>query len=458
MQTRFTPEQLRDPHLATSEKAIRTCVHCGFCNATCPTYALLGDELDGPRGRIMLMKDMLEHRRVPSAKTVSHIDKCLSCLSCMTTCPSGVNYMDLVDHARAYIEEKYRRPWHDRVFRSVLAKLLPYPRRFAVALAAGRLFAPLRSLLPSHGIFRSLRAMLELAGRGPSTGSTTAVGGAPPRQHPASPGCASIGEGAVEAKPLLPATRKGRVSFLTGCAEPVLQPGIQQAAMRLVARMGFEMVPAPGQGCCGALVHHLGREAESLDFARANVDAWGRVIDKGGLDAILITASGCGTSVKHYGFILRNDPAYAERARRISELTRDITEWVAQHGLPTPVLQQELSVAYHAACSLQHGQRVREAPRQLLVAAGFRVRDIAESHLCCGSAGVYNILQPEIAAQLRDRKVAAIRATTPDLIATGNIGCLTQLSGGAPAPVVHTVELLDWATGGPEPAAWTRRP
>jgi glycolate oxidase iron-sulfur subunit len=435
MQTRFTAEQLRDPHVAASEKAIRTCVHCGFCNATCPTYALLGDELDGPRGRIMLMKDMLENQRTPTAQTVKHIDRCLSCLSCKTTCPSGVDYMHLVDHSRAWIEQRYRRPWIDRTLRAVLAWLLPYPRRFAFALALGRLAAPFRWLLPAKG---SLRAMLELAGaphRGPDrirdepAASSTRTSSGPP--------C-------------------GRIAFLEGCAEPVLQPGIQQAARRLFARMGIEVVEAPGQGCCGALVHHLGKEARSLEFARANVDAWSRVMEagEGGLDAIVVTASGCGTSLRDYGFLLRNDPAYAERAARVSALARDVSEVVAQYGLPPVTMRtaEPLRVAYHAACSLQHGQRVREPPPALLTQAGFTLTEVPDAHLCCGSAGVYNILQPELAGALRTRKLTALASGSPQLVATGNIGCLTQLSRNAGLPVVHTVELLDWATGGPKPA------
>lgn len=433
MQTRFDAQQLQDPHMAASEKAIRTCVHCGFCNATCPTYALLGDELDGPRGRIMLMKDMLENRRTPSAETVRHIDRCLSCLSCKTTCPSGVDYMHLVDHSRAWIEQRYRRGWTDRGLRALLALLLPYPRRFRAALAMGRLFAPLGRLLPRTGVFRSLRAMLELAAV-PAGARLPLAAGAPadaPVSAPAAP----------------------RIAFLEGCAEPVLQPAIQQAATRLLARMGVQVVAAPGQGCCGALVHHLGREEQSLAFARANVDAWSRLIEDGGLEAIVVTASGCGTSLKDYGFLLRNESAYAERAAKVSALARDISEVVAERGLPAVTRPGAMAVAYHAACSLQHGQGVREAPRRLLAQAGFEVRDIADGHLCCGSAGVYNILQPELATALRERKQVALAAVAPQVIATGNIGCLTQLSGGAPAPVVHTVELLDWATGGPMPAA-----
>jgi glycolate oxidase iron-sulfur subunit len=437
MRTSFSAEQLRDPQVAASEKAIRTCVHCGFCNSTCPTYALLGDELDGPRGRIMLMKDMLEHARVPSAETVKHIDRCLSCLSCTTTCPSGVDYMHLVDHSRAWIDQRYRRPWMDRALRAGLAWLLPHRRRFAFALALGRVFAPMRALLPERGGFRSLRALLELA-RVPAGASRPATGTA-----------------ASGARALLPAQAPpiARIALLEGCAEPVLQPGIQQAARRLFARMGIAVVDAPGQGCCGALVHHLGREAQSLAFARANVDAWSRVIASGGLDAIVVTASGCGTSLRDYGFLLRQDPDYAERAARVSALARDISEVIAQYGLPPAQPQPALRVAYHAACSLQHGQRVTQAPRALLAQAGFEVMEPLESHLCCGSAGTYNILQPELAEPLRLRKQAALAALAPDVIASGNIGCLTQLRRGNRLPVLHTVELLDWATGGPRPAA-----
>ena len=434
MQTRFTAEQLRDPHVAASEKAIRTCVHCGFCNATCPTYALLGDELDGPRGRIMLMKDMLENQRTPTAQTVKHIDRCLSCLACKTTCPSGVDYMHLVDHSRAWIEQRYRRAWIDRTLRALLAWLLPHRRRFAFALGLGRVFAPLRGLLPRRGTpFKSMRAMLELASKPRGTASA-----------------------ASSSRPLDAPPPRARIAFLEGCAEPVLQPAIQQAAARLFGRMGIEVVAAPGQGCCGALVHHLGKEEQSLAFARANVDAWSRVIEQGGgLDAIVVTASGCGTSLRDYGFLLRNDPGYAARAATVSALARDVSEVVAQYGLP-PVTQPPalLRVAYHAACSLQHGQRVREAPPALLTQAGFALTEVPEAHLCCGSAGVYNILQPELADALRTRKLAALSSGSPQLVATGNIGCLTQLScGPAGLPVVHTVELLDWATGGPRPAS-----
>ena len=426
MQTTFSPAQLADSHLRESEKILRSCVHCGFCTATCPTYLLLGDELDSPRGRIYLIKDMLENNKPATAHVVKHIDRCLSCLSCMTTCPSGVNYMHLVDHARAHIEQTYRRPLAERALRQVLAMVLPYPRMFRSALRLARLGKPFAGLMGALPGGASFRAMLQLAP------------GALPKARPETP--------------LVASPRKGRVALLAGCAQPVLQPSINEATVRLLARHGVEVAAAKGEGCCGALVHHMGREAAALDFARANVDAWTREIEAGGLDAILITASGCGTTIKDYGFMLRGDPAYAAKAAHVSGLAKDITQYLAATGLNVPTIATGQTVAYHSACSMQHGQQIRDEPKTLLKAAGFQVRDVPEGHICCGSAGTYNITQPEIAAQLRARKVRNIEKTKPDLIATGNIGCMTQIAGGTGIPIVHTVELLDWATGGPRPA------
>lgn len=426
MQTAFSPDQLADPAMASSEAVIRKCVHCGFCTATCPTYVLLGDELDSPRGRIYLIKDMLENEREPTPEMVKHVDRCLSCLSCMTTCPSGVNYMHLVDHARAYIEEHYRRPFRDRFYRALLASILPYPKRFRAALtsaALGRLFRP---LLDRFDAFKPMSAMLALA----------------PRRIPAS--------SAVPSAPLTES--KGRVALLRGCAEPVLTPQVREATIRLLARAGYEVVPVNGEGCCGSLVHHLGREDQALDSARRNVDVWTAELERGGLDAILITASGCGTTIKDYGYMLRNDPAYAQKAEKVSTLARDISEFLATVELPQGD-GYGLHVAYHPACSLQHGQKIVDAPKQLLVAAGYTVRTPAEAHLCCGSAGTYNILQPDIAGKLGARKVENLERLTPDVIATGNVGCAMQIGGRTAIPVVHTVELLDWATGGPKPHA-----
>lgn len=430
MQTHFSPQQLADPAMASSEGVIRKCVHCGFCTATCPTYVLLGDELDSPRGRIYLIKDMLENERSPSDEVVKHVDRCLSCLSCMTTCPSGVNYMHLVDHARAYIEEKYERPWHQRLLRRLLAAILPYPGRFRLALDAATLARPLAPLFAKVPGLKPLGAMLALA----------------PQHLPP--------EVAAQSSRVL--APKGRVALLHGCAEPVLRPEFQAAAIRLLNRAGYDVIFAPGGGCCGALVHHMGREADSLDAARRNVDAWTREIEGDGIAAILVTASGCGTTIKDYGFMLRGDPAYADRAARVSGLAKDVSEFLAQVELPAGD-GRGLVVAYHAACSLQHGQKVVDAPKRLLAAAGYDVRTPAEAHLCCGSAGTYNILQPEIAGQLGNRKAAHLERLQADVIATGNIGCAMQIGARSGTPVVHTVELLDWATGGPMPAALARQ-
>ncbi|BDA82785.1 glycolate oxidase iron-sulfur subunit [Aureimonas sp. SA4125] len=434
MQTTFTPAQLADPAVAESEGIIRKCVHCGFCTATCPTYVTLGNELDSPRGRIYLIKDMLENDRPADEKVVKHIDRCLSCLACMTTCPSGVNYMHLVDHARSHIEKTYDRPFIDRMIRLVLAKTLPYPQRFRASLVLARLARPLAPLLDAVGPLKPLAAMLRLApARFPASvqGLMTQV---PAPRGPA-------------------AGRAQRVAILSGCAQSVLDPGINQATMRLLARLGIAVAPTPGEGCCGALVHHMGRENEALDFARRNVDAWMWVAETGGLDAILVTTSGCGTTIKDYGHMLRLDPAYADKAAKVSALARDVTEYLAGLDLPAPVHATGLTLAYHSACSMQHGQKIVKAPKTLLAKAGFVVRDVPEGHLCCGSAGTYNILQPEIAAILRDRKVANIARTGAQAIATGNIGCMTQIGSGTATPILHTVELLDWAYGGEKPAA-----
>jgi glycolate dehydrogenase iron-sulfur subunit len=435
VQTEFSLAQLADPDTASSEKILRACVHCGFCTATCPTYVLLGDELDSPRGRIYLIKNMLEEDGRNGAKpispqTVKHIDRCLSCLACMTTCPSGVNYMHLVDHGRRHIEAHYRRPVAERLLRRVLGRVLSRPALFRAALHGARLAKPFAPLMPKR--LRPLLALAPKAVRAPS---------------------------AMDRPQIFPAEgeQRMRVALLPGCAQQVLAPEINEATIRLLTRHGSEVVVAPGSGCCGALVHHLGEGAPALALARANIDAWtaagGGAAASGGFDAIVVNASGCGTMVKDYGFLLRDDPAYAEKAARIAGLARDITEVVALLGLKPPAegAVPALQVAYHSACSLQHGQRVEREPRALLAAAGFAVVQVPEGHLCCGSAGTYNLLQPELAAALRERKLGQITLTRADLVAAGNIGCITQLAGDAQLPVVHTVELLDWATGGPMP-------
>lgn len=430
MQTNFSLAQLADPHVAESEKILRKCVHCGFCTATCPTYVTLGNELDSPRGRIYLIKDMLENGRPADKQIVTHIDRCLSCLACMTTCPSGVNYMHLVDHARVHIEETYRRSPLDRLMRAMLAFVLPYPSRFRAALKLARLAQPFAGLFEKIPALKPLGAMLKLA--------PASVPAASPM---ASPGI-HAGQGAA---------KNGRVAILTGCAQSVLDPGINDTTIALLTRLGVEVVVPEGEGCCGALVHHMGREGAALASARRNVDAWMRAIDQGGLDAIVLTASGCGTTIKDYGFMLRLDPAYADKAARVSALAKDITEYLVGLDLPEPVRKPGTIVAYHSACSMQHGQKITRQPKELLAKAGFIVREPREGHLCCGSAGTYNILQSEISVQLRDRKVRNIEATGAEIVATGNIGCITQIASAAKLPAVHTVKLLDWAYGGPRP-------
>ena len=431
MQTSFTAEQLADPHVAESEKILRKCVHCGFCTATCPTYVTLGNELDSPRGRIYLIKDMLENGRAADKEIVTHVDRCLSCLACMTTCPSGVNYMHLVDHARAHIEKTYRRPLADRLIRSVLAFVLPHPARFRAALKLARLGRPFTGLFESNKALKPLAAMLKLA---PAS--------VPMPSPLASPGVRSAANG----------QRRGRVALLTGCAQQVLEPGINEATVSLLNRLGIDVVMPEGEGCCGALVHHMGREEAALASARRNVDAWMREIEGEGLDAIVITASGCGTTIKDYGFMLRLDPAYAEKAAKVSALARDVTEYLTTLDLPEPARRPGTVVAYHSACSMQHGQKITRQPKDLLARAGFVVKEPREGHLCCGSAGTYNILQPEISARLLERKVKNITATGAEVVATGNIGCITQIGSAAKLPVVHTVKLLDWAYGGEQPA------
>ena len=424
MQTRFTADQLADPDTAVSETMIRKCVHCGFCTATCPTYVLLGDELDSPRGRIYLIKEMLEADADPTPEVVKHIDRCLSCLACTTTCPSGVDYAKLIDHARDYVEQRYERPFADRAWRNLLAWLLPNRGRFAAALSLAPLAKPFAPLLAREPALKPAAAMLALA----------------PRRRPA----------LWRARPAHDHPN-GRVILLQGCAEPVLAPQVRAATVRLLNRVGYEAVFVQGEGCCGGLTLHMGKADAARAAARRNIAAWSAEIAKGDIAAILTTASGCGVMLEDYGHLFRDDPALAEPAKQVSDLAQDIAEFIDRIGLPPVVDHPGLSVAYHAACTLQHGQKITVAPKRLLVAAGFAVRDIPEGHLCCGSAGTYNILQSEIASRLLERKLENIDRTGADLIAAGNIGCLTQIASGSQRPIVHTIELLDWATGGPRP-------
>ncbi|MEZ5822381.1 MAG: glycolate oxidase subunit GlcF [Bradyrhizobium sp.] len=436
MKTEFSLAQLADPDIQEADKILRACVHCGFCTATCPTYVLLGDELDSPRGRIYLIKQMLEKDEKPTADVVKHIDRCLSCLACMTTCPSGVNYMHLVDQARVRVERDYSRPLVERALRKVLSLVLPRPDLFRYSMWLARLGRPFADLLPSPGpgsvsptLFSRIKAMLALAPRhlpppGPAPGSVFPAEG----------------------------ERRGRVALMQGCAQQVLAPRINQAAINVLTRHGIEVVLVKDEQCCGALTHHMGDDHDALARARANVAAWGREAEQGGLDAILMTTSGCGTVVKDYGYLLREDRDCAAAAAQISRLAKDVSEYLAGIELKPSGQMGDVKVAYHAACSLQHGQKITLAPKELLSKTGFVVKDVPESHLCCGSAGTYNILQPELAGRLRDRKVANIASVEPDMIAAGNIGCMVQIASGTSVPVVHTIELLDWATGGPRPA------
>jgi glycolate oxidase iron-sulfur subunit len=390
---------------------------------------VLGDELDSPRGRIYLIKDMLENDRDPEAKTVKHIDRCLSCLACMTTCPSGVHYMHLVDHARDYIERRYKRPFGDRALRWVLARILPHPMRFRVALLGAKIGRPFARFMPDA----RLRAMLEMA---------------PKVIPPVSRNDDPQTFGASGA-------RKKRVALMTGCAQKALNTDINDATIRLLTRLGCEVVVAEGAGCCGALTHHMGKTDESHATAAKNIKAWCAEIDGGGLDAIVINTSGCGTTVNDYRHMFRNDPL-AQDAARVSAIAKDVSEVLMDLEAPKPHTDHEgMVVAYHAACSLQHGQQIKTYPKDLLRRAGFTVVEPSDPHLCCGSAGTYNLMQPEISKQLKERKIRTLEAKSPDVIAAGNIGCMMQIGSGASMPIVHTVELLDWAAGGPKPPALT---
>jgi glycolate oxidase iron-sulfur subunit len=376
MQTTFTPEQLRDPAIQRSNEVLRTCVHCGFCTATCPTYQVLGDELDSPRGRIYLIKDMLENGRPADEKTVKHIDRCLSCLACMTTCPSGVHYMHLVDHAREYIEQTYRRPLFERVLRWTLARILPYPTRFRVALLGAKIGRPFAFLMPDA----RLKAMLAMA----------------PKQVP--PVSRNDDPQVFPAK----GERKMRVALMTGCAQRALNTDINDATIRLLTRLGCDVVIAEGQGCCGALTHHMGKTAESHATAAKNIRAWHREMDGRGARCVVINTSGCGTTVKDYGHMFRNE-ALAAEAKAVSEIAMDVSEVLMKLDLPEGA-PKGLKIAYHAACSLQHGQQIKTYPKDLLKRAGFKVSEPVDSHLCCGSAGTYNLMQPEISGQLKSAR------------------------------------------------------
>jgi glycolate oxidase iron-sulfur subunit len=422
MRTNFSLARLADPATAEIDSILRKCVHCGFCTATCPTYLLTGDELDGPRGRIYLMKEMFE-ADVPADETVrDHLDRCLGCLNCMTTCPSGVDYGRLVEHGKAHVEATAPRGVVDRVMRTAIARLLPGRRRFRLALLAGVAFGAIVRRLP---------------------GRLGALGALVPRHLPPPP--------TIKAGQVHPAQgqRRARVALVIGCIQPVLRPQVDAAAVRLLTRHGVEVVVPPAAGCCGALPLHMGREAQARATAAQLVDALAPHLDT--LDAVIVTASGCGTTLKDYGHLLKDDTARSAAAARLGALARDVSEVL--DGFPL-ILARDVSgvsIAYHDACSLRHGQRVT-APKRLLAQLGFIVTEPKDAHLCCGSAGTYNMLQPALSAPLGRNKAAALAATGGTVIAAGNIGCLTQIETYGDLPVVHSVELLDWATGGPAPA------
>ena len=436
MKTEFSLTQLADPDIAEADKILRACVHCGFCTATCPTYVLLGDELDSPRGRIYLIKEMLEKDKPPTAEVVKHIDRCLSCLACMTTCPSGVHYMHLVDQARVRIE----------------TGLFEAADRAGLARGAGAGAAAAKAVSRQHDHGAARPAVCGPAAgvkRGRDTRPAAADQGDAGARAEQPAGAGTLGRQRLCGH----GERRGRVALLQGCAQQVLAPRINQAAINLLTRHGIEVVLVKDEQCCGALTHHLGQDGDALARARANINVWKKEAEQGGLDAILITASGCGTVIKDYGFMLREDRDFASPAAQISALAKDITEFLGGIELAPTTQKGDVTIAYHSACSLQHGQKITGLPKELLSKNGFVVKDVPESHLCCGSAGTYNILQPDIASRLRDRKIANLATVKPDMIAAGNIGCMVQIAGGTSVPVVHTIELLDWATGGPKPGS-----
>lgn len=424
MRTSFTAEQLRDPEIAEANGILETCVHYGFCTNACPTYVLTRDENESPRGRIDLIKEMLEKGGAPKPDTVRHIDSCLSCLSCMSTCAVKVDYAHLIDRARVHVERHHRRPMFDRLMRMGLANVLTRPGLFSLALSAGRGARSFRRLMPAR-----LKPLLDMI---PAASAVEIISA---QVFPA--------QGKV----------KRRVALLAGCAQQVLNGNINAATIRLLQRHGCEVVVVGGAGCCGSLQLHMGKEDAAKAFARRNIRAWSREQEQRGLDAIVVNASGCGTTVKDYGHLFTHEAETRQGAVKIAALARDISELMADLGLSVAKKMPAYRVAYHDPCSIQHGQKVTRQPRELLRAAGFDVVDVPEKHFCCGSAGTYNLLQPKMAAALGERKAGHISSTDPDLVATANIGCMMQITQYSKLPILHVVELLDWATGGPAPPA-----
>ncbi|MBZ0329550.1 glycolate oxidase subunit GlcF [Halomonas sp. ANAO-440] len=406
MQTHFTEEDLKKPHIREADRVLRSCVHCGFCNATCPTYQLLGDERDGPRGRIYLMKEMLENPDDDvnvTEQTRLHLDRCLTCRNCETTCPSGVEYHKLLDIGRAEIERRVPRKASDRAFRYGLRKALTDPKRFQALLKLGQTFKP---LVPGK-----LRDKLP---------ATPVDAGARP-------------EGKRHQRQML---------ILEGCVQPGLSPNTNAATARVLDRLGIGLTPAPEAGCCGAVDFHLNAQDDGRARIRANIDAWWPHVEAGA-EAIVQTASGCGAFVKEYGEMLEGDPEYAEKARRVSELARDLVEVLRDEELEALKVKESRKLAFHCPCTLQHAQKLGGAVEGVLVKLGFSLTPVQDAHLCCGSAGTYSITQPELATQLRDNKLNALEAGNPELIVTANIGCQTHLNGAGRTPVRHWIEIVD---------------
>ncbi len=428
MQTNFTKKQLQNPEVKNTEGILRKCVHCGMCNATCPTFQVLGDELDGPRGRIYLIKDMIENNKAPTEKVVKHIDRCLSCYACMTTCPSGVNYMHIIDHGRNHIERNYKRPWFDRNLRNILSYILPRANVFLTMGLLVKLIKPLTFLLPAK-----LKDMVSLM---PTS--------FPKPQHKVKKVYSP--EGKVYA----------RVILLTGCVQKVISPQINDSTINILNRHGVEVHVAQELSCCGSLNHHLGKEKLAHKSFVQNINAWSEICSKQPIDAILVNTSGCGTTLKDYGFIFKDHPdkELRKKAKHISELAKDITEYLGKNIKLNFVPQEKkYKIAYHSACSMQHGQKVHAQPMNLLKQSGNDILEVPDGHLCCGSAGTYNLLQGTMAKELLKRKVENINKIEPDFISAGNIGCITQIATGTQTPIVHTVELLDWFTGGNKPTS-----
>ena len=425
MQTSFDNNQLQSSENKSSEKIIRKCVHCGMCNATCPTYIVQGDELDGPRGRIYLIKDMLENNKPANKKIVKHLDRCLSCYACMTTCPSGVNYMHLIDHGRNHIERTYKRPFFQKIFRETLSIILPSPRLFKILTFFTKLIIPFKFILP--GFLRNALSLM-------------------PKK---------IQKKKFKDQKFYKSTSGktvSRVALLTGCVQRVLSPEINEATIEILNRHSVDVVVFNEIECCGSLNHHLGKEAKAHESFKKNINYWYDEYLNNGLDAIISNTSGCGTTLKDYGFIFRDDPEFKKKAKKISELSKDITEFLLNNlKLKYTSNGKKYKIAYHSACSMQHGQKVHSEPMELLKQTGNNVVEIPDGHLCCGSAGTYNILQQNIAKKLLDQKVSNIEKVSPDFISTGNIGCITQISSGTKIPIIHTVEIINWLTGGDKP-------